>query len=107
MRTRVIRRTIVLFSLLILALLVSSLISFRTTAQIADGEKWIVHTHTVLDALNQLELSIRNSANQVDEFAATSDPEALTGLRLQLSRAQEELESLQRLTSDNPSQQSY
>jgi len=105
MRISLLRRTVLLFSVLIAVLLLNVYFSYRATAQLVDSEKWLAHTYTVLSAIDDLEYSVQDSQTSADDYVITGKPEKLTAYREYISRAQAKTDVLRQLTTDNQTQQ--
>src|SRR3954471_4559184 len=105
MRMSFIRRTVLLFSVLIAVLLLNVYFSYRATSQLVESEKWLAHTYTVLSAIDELEYSVQESQTSADDFVITGKPEKLTAFREYLSTAEAKVGLLRQLTADNPTQQ--
>src|SRR4051794_29081475 len=106
MRSRVIRRIVGLFLLLITALLVSSLLSYRATSRIVTGESWLIHTYTVLETLNAAEASYQQAENRAYKYINSHDPADIRSFDQVAADFQSTLNDVRTLTTDNPLQQS-
>jgi two-component system, NarL family, sensor kinase len=107
MRVSAIRRTQLLFALLIAVLLLNTYFSFRAISRLVDSENWLAHTYTVLSAIDSLEFRLQDSQTAADDFVITGEPQHAQAFRDYISAAGARIELLQELTSDNSTQQAY
>jgi two-component system NarL family sensor kinase len=105
MRISVIRRTLLLFSFLIVVLLLNAYFSYRAISQLVESEKLLAHTYTVLSAIDALEFRLQDSQTSADDFVITGRPENLAAYRDYISQANAKIDLLRELTGDNPDQQ--
>ncbi len=107
MRISAVRRTVLLFSFLIVVLLLNAYFSNRATSELVDSEKILARTYTVLSAIDALEFRVQDSQTSADDFVITGKPEKLTEYRDYISRSVAKLDLIGQLTADNPSQQAF
>jgi two-component system NarL family sensor kinase len=105
MRITAVRRTVLLFSFLIIVLLLNAYFSNRATSQLVESEKWLAHTYTVLSAIDSLEFRLQDSQTSADDFVITGKPENLAAFRDYISQANARIDLLRDLTRDNRIQQ--
>ncbi len=104
MRSRFLRRIVLLFSILFASLLVSSLLFFRATNRIVDGEAWLIHTYDVLDQLDSISSSLQDGQFNARNYVESGDPKFTAAFRSSAQQLQQQLENLQTLVADNPQQ---
>ena len=104
MRSRVMRRIIVLFSILFASLLVSSALFFRATSRIVHSEAWLIRTYSALDQLDSLNSSLQDGQFNARNYLESGDPKYLSAYRNSCLQLQEQLQKLPSLVSDNPQQ---
>jgi PAS domain S-box-containing protein len=93
------------FGTAILTLLVMSAISYRARVLSNESERWVEHTHEVLENLQDLELAMETVRSSYHEFALTGDESALGPLRTNQLIAMQRITAIRNLTVDNASQQ--
>jgi methyl-accepting chemotaxis protein len=74
-------------------------------SKIEDATKWNIHTYMVLDISNKLVISLTNIETGMRGFALSGEDDFLAPLTSGKSSFDQSLGELQRLTSDNPTQQ--
>src|SRR5262245_16018277 len=79
--------------------------SYRTTQGLLDAEALVIHTHEVIDSLDDLSTNITVVESATRGFVLTGDHGYLVGDRNARSGIEQELGNLQRLTIDNPVEQ--
>lgn len=104
MRSRFLRRIVLLFSIVFASLLVSSLLFFRATNRIVDGEAWLIHTYDVLDQLDSISSSLQDAQFNARSYVESGDPKYLPAYRSSAQQLQPQLQKLRALVADNPQQ---
>ncbi len=89
----------------ILALVVLGVVSYRGLAVSTESDRWIGHTHQVLDSLQDLLLAMESIQSSCRGFVLTSQESYLESYRAARLKVQHEEASLGNLTVDNPTQQ--
>jgi Signal transduction histidine kinase len=79
--------------------------SYRTTQGLLDAEALVVHTHDVIDSLDDLSTDITAVESAARGFVLTGEQSYLADDSTARSGIEQELANLQRLTTDNPAQQ--
>ncbi len=100
-----VRRTTVVFAFLIAVLLFSFFVSYRTTFQVIASEDWLIHTYSVVEALDKTELALTRADSRAKDFILTQDPKALSDYRQASAELDGHIATVRNLTVDNPSQQ--
>ncbi|HVZ18178.1 MAG TPA: PAS domain S-box protein [Terriglobales bacterium] len=98
-------RTVGLFLLLVVALLVGATLTYRATTRIEASEARVTHTYAVIGALDSLMLTVQNAQTHASDFVATGKDEYLAAYRKSTSHISEKVAAIRTLTSDNPDQQ--
>lgn len=99
-----IRRTVAVFAVLIVSLLVGFAIAFRTTSRIAGGEQWVNHTYSVLVQLDSIEIGLRRADRAGQEFLRSSNTLFDDNYKRLNSDLDMQLAALANLIRDNRSQ---
>src|ERR1700683_4698740 len=93
------------FGSAILTLLVVGVISYHAMAVSSESDRWVRHTHEVLENLEEL-LSYRQYLeSSARGFVVTGKESYLETYRASISRAEQERTIVANLTVDNPTQQ--
>src|SRR5262245_4614404 len=79
--------------------------SYRTTEGLLDAEALVVHTHDVIDSLDNLSTDITAVESAARGFVLTGEQSYLADDSTARSEIEQEVANLQRLTTDNPAQQ--
>ncbi|WP_257452669.1 GAF domain-containing protein [Archangium lipolyticum] len=80
-------------------------ISLHSARQWIDGERWVRHTHEVLGALQEVRVDVSQSESMARGFIITGSDEFQHRLSDLARRVPPQLDSVARLTADNPVQQ--
>ena len=88
-----------------IVLLINFVVLIAGRADAKDNEKWVTHTHEVIQLSQQLFIQIQNAETGQRGFLLTGDNSYLTPYLIGIDRIQELLRTLQNKTKDNPSQQ--
>lgn len=100
-----VRRVQLAFAAAIFVLLVVGVFSYRGIVASSDGEKWVRHTHEVMDNLQELQISMEALELANRGYILTGDENYLSSYREAAKRVAGYQASLLRLTADNPQQQ--
>ena len=95
----------VAFVTAILTLLAMGAISYRARVSSNESEKWVSHTHEVLENLQGLLLAVETIESDYREFAMTGDESALGSYPTNILSARQHIAAIRQLTVDNSSQQ--
>jgi len=104
---QLIGKTQVGFGAVLAVLLVVSIVSYRSLAASAETDRWVQHTHEVLEHLETLILEITNVETGYKEFALSDEEAFLQPALANRSLVDQEEKTLQALTADNPYQQRH
>ena len=92
--------------LLALALLLGiSVIASRNTRALIETNRWVVHTHEVIAALDQVLSELRDAETGQRGYLITGEEPYLEPYHAAAGVVQHTIEELQQLTADNPGQQ--
>jgi len=89
----------------IVILIVIGADSYRSAIAIAENARWVAHTHEVVSHLWNLSTDIVTVESRRRAYALTGDDQQVERAHASGASAQENLQSLRRLTADNPRQQ--
>jgi PAS domain S-box-containing protein len=93
--------------LLVVALLADTALIFRSTQQLHDGDYWIAHTHEVILTLDDFLSTMKDAETGQRGYIITGDKLFLQPYESARVAIDDELASIQRLTTDNPRQQTH
>jgi PAS domain S-box-containing protein len=99
------RKVPLAFGSAILVLLVVGAISYRGMLVSTESERWVRHTHEVLDNLEDLRFAMVNAQSSWRGFALTARDSFLPSYRAAMAAAAQHEANLRLLTLDNPAQQ--
>jgi PAS domain S-box-containing protein len=99
------RKVQLAFGSAILALLVVGAISYRGMALSSESDRWVRHTHEVLENLQDLLFAIGNIEASDRGFMLTGKESYLESYRANILNAEQHCATVRDLTVDNPEQQ--
>src|ERR1700719_101521 len=99
------RKVQLAFGSAILALLVVGAMSFRGLAVSAESDRWVRHTHEVLENLQSSLSAMQDVESGYRGFVITGNEQFLNSYRDGAIRFQQEETIIRKLTGDNPEQQ--
>jgi PAS domain S-box-containing protein len=82
-----------------------SAVSYQTRLLSNESERWLKHTHEVLESLQDLQLAMETVKSSYREFVLTGDDSALVPFRSNRLIAMQRITAIRNLTVDNASQQ--
>ena len=80
-------------------------ISYQNMKAGTEADSWVIHTHVVIEELSGLLSSVRDAGAGCREFIVSGDQRYLNSYQSSVIEVENHLESIRRLTSDNPRQQ--
>jgi CHASE3 domain sensor protein len=89
----------------ILASLVVGAVSYRSTAESTAGDRWVRHTHEVLEKLQNLLTAKQGIESSYREFVTTGEESCLESYRASILSAEQREATVRSLTVDNPKKQ--
>jgi PAS domain S-box-containing protein len=89
----------------ILAWLVVAAISYRSMVASTESDRWVRHTHEVLENLQNLLAEMQSTESSYRGFALTGEESYFESYRASTLRAQQGEATVRNLTGDNPKQQ--
>ena len=95
----------VAFSAAILALLVVGAVAYRGMVVSAESDRWVRHTHEVLENTQSLDSAVQSAESSDRGFVLTGNNSYLDSYRTDISNARQDLSIVRDLTVDNPEQQ--
>jgi diguanylate cyclase (GGDEF)-like protein/PAS domain S-box-containing protein len=90
-----------IFVVLVLTLLVVGAISYRGMVVSSDSDRWVRHTHEVLEILQDLRFALESVESSSRGFVLTGQESYLKSFRASLSSAEQDQTALRNLTLDN------
>jgi PAS domain S-box-containing protein len=99
------RKTLVAFGSAILTLLVVGAVAYRSATVSNESNKWVRHTHEVLDTLQDLRFAMESIQSNTRGFVLTGKDSYLASYRDSALNAERGEASIRKLTADNPEQQ--
>jgi PAS domain S-box-containing protein len=99
------RKVQLAFGSAILALLVVGAISYRGMVLSSESDRWVRHTHEVLENLQDLLLATENIKSSYRGFVLTGKESYLESYRAGILSAEQDQATVRNLTVDNPEQQ--
>jgi signal transduction histidine kinase/CheY-like chemotaxis protein len=94
------------FGAVFAVLLVVGIVSYRSLAASAESERWVQHTHEVLEHLELLLAETADIETGYRGFALSGEEAFLQSARASVSLVEQEQKTLRALTGDNPYQRS-
>jgi diguanylate cyclase (GGDEF)-like protein/PAS domain S-box-containing protein len=95
----------VILTLLVVTLLVLGAVSYRAMELSRESDRWVRHTHEVLEHLQALLSAVENIESSNRTFAITGNQLAIEDYQAAVLRSRLEESILRNLTLDNPKQQ--
>jgi PAS domain S-box-containing protein len=89
----------------ILALLVVGAISYHAIATTTESDRWVRHTHEVLEKLQNLRFAMGSIESSYRAFALTGKESYLDSYRASILSAEQDEATVRNLTADNPKQE--
>ena len=99
------RKVQVAFVSAIIALLVVGATSYRGTVESSESERWVRHTHDVLENLQELLFAAESIESSGRGFVLSGRESFLQSYRASISTATQSLVTVRHLTADNSEQQ--
>src|SRR5579863_214315 len=93
------------FGLAILAFFIVGAVSYRAVLLSTESERWVQHTHEVLENLQDLLLSIKSVESSARGFVLFGEDSYLESFAASERKAHEDVQTIGTLTSDEPAQQ--
>jgi PAS domain S-box-containing protein len=99
------RKVQVAFGAAILILLLMCTISYREMAATSESDQWVLHTHVVLNDIQDLRFSIERTESNCRAFVLTGNDSYLASYRASRATVEQDQATFASLTADNPVQQ--
>jgi diguanylate cyclase len=93
------------FAIPMLALLLMGAASYRCMLVLDESNRWVRHTHDVLDNLNDLQSSMESASRSYRDFVLTGEESYIPSYHVEVSIAMRDEAAVRGLTLDNPRQQ--
>jgi signal transduction histidine kinase len=94
-------------ALAIVLLIFSAILAYYNIRTIAKNESLVVHTHHVLEVLNQVWSTLRDAESGQRGFIISDEPTYLPRFEIAREEIDRQIQRLEELTKDNPSQQIF
>jgi diguanylate cyclase (GGDEF)-like protein/PAS domain S-box-containing protein len=101
------RKVQLAFGLAVLTLLIAGGMSYRAIAVLSESDRWVRHTHEVLETLQDLLSTMRSIESSYRGFALTGNESSLGSYTSNVARLGQEEAALRKLTADNLEQQRH
>jgi PAS domain S-box-containing protein len=95
------------FGILVALLLVNALVTRRQLGVQINSQKWVQHTRQILLEIERTESLLKDAETGQRGYLYTGDAKYLAPYNTARTLVDEQIESLTRLTADNPHQQAY
>jgi PAS domain S-box-containing protein len=99
------RKFEITFASAILSLLVVGAISYRSVVISGESDRWVRHTHEVLESLQDLRFALESVESSVRGYVLTGKESYLDTYHASLLRVEQDQATVRDLTVDNPVQQ--
>lgn len=99
------KRLVAGFGLSALTLVVVSVVSYYNASRLIENDTWVKHTHQVRTELASLVSLLKDAETGQRGYIITGEDSYLTPYQSAIGAVQSTLDTLRRLTSDNPNQQ--
>src|SRR5580658_9124541 len=99
------RKVQLAFGAALLALLVLGATSYRAIATSAESDRWVRHTHEVLEKLQDLLTTMERIESSYGGFVLTGMDSYLDTYRASVLTAEQDEATIRNLTVDNPKQE--
>ncbi|HEY4590095.1 MAG TPA: CHASE3 domain-containing protein, partial [Thermoanaerobaculia bacterium] len=93
------------FGLVLAFALADAVVSYRMTLRLIENERWVTHTHEVLNELEGTLSALKDAETGERGYIITGDESYLAPYKTGIVEVQEHLGSLRSLTADNARQQ--
>jgi PAS domain S-box-containing protein len=101
------RKVQLAFGSALLTLLILGGMSYRAIAVSSESDRWVRHTHEILETLQDLLSTMRSVESSYRGFALTGNESSLGSYSTSLARLAQEEATLRKLTADNLEQQRH
>src|SRR3984885_11345202 len=101
------RKVQLAFGSAVLILLIAGGMSYRAVVVSSESDRWVRHTHEVLETLQDLLSTMRSIESSNRGFALTGNQSSLGSYTINVARLGQEEATLRKLTADNLEQQRH
>ena len=98
-------RLLAAFGLVLAFALADAVVSYRMTLRLIENERWVTHTHEVLNELEETLSALKDAETGERGYIITGDESYLTPYKTGIVEVQQHLDFLRSLTADNARQQ--
>lgn len=95
----------VIFIIAFFLLMLSSFFAYQQLRQRVNAINWLVHTHQVIETIDDVFLAVIDAERQETNYVHTHDKKYLLKYQLAIQKAQNAFIQARNLTTDNPQQQ--
>jgi CHASE3 domain sensor protein len=99
------RRLVFAFGVAVAVLLVVGAFSYRGLVVSRESDRWVRHSHEVLENLDELLFAVASIESSSRGFVLTGEDSYLASDHANISSAEQHLAAVRKLTVDNPDQQ--
>src|SRR5271169_5444878 len=99
------RKVQVAFGSAIVTLLVVGVLSYRSIVVSSESDRWVRHTHEVLDQLQDLRVAMETVESSVRGYVVTGNNSYVATYRASRMAVEQDEAAVRNLTIDNPAQQ--
>jgi CHASE3 domain sensor protein len=99
------RRLVFAFGAAVAVLLVVGALSYRGIVVSRESDRWVRHSHEVLESLDELLFAVASIESSSRGFVLTGEDSYLASDHANISSAEQHLAAVRKLTVDNPDQQ--
>ena len=99
------RKVRLAFGFAMLTLLLMGLVSYRWMVVSDDSDRWVRHTHEVMENIQDLALAMESIESETRGFVLTGMESDLAAYRTNVARVARDQAAIRALTADNPVQQ--
>jgi signal transduction histidine kinase len=99
------RKMLLAFGSAFAILLMVGTIAYRSLIESNERDRWVRHTHEVLDQLQELRVAMETVSSSVRGFALTGKESYLAPYQSAVAGIEQHTASVRQLTADNPAQQ--
>src|ERR1039458_5892894 len=99
------RNVLFLFGIVLAALLLDGITTYRNLLRWSEDNQWVVHTQKVIIAIEEARSLFRFAVNRYQNYLLSGNKSDIPNLESLIGQRRQSLDSIQILTADNPDQQ--
>lgn len=101
------RNLLIGFNASLVILIISSIASYVSIANLLESSRWVNHTHEVIQALESLRGVVTETESAQRGYILTNDGDLLRNYNIARTRTFETLDNIRKLTADNAEQRNH